>query len=190
MDGTSVDKLVARLGAGDQDALDDLITLVYRELHRIAEQALRNESTTVHTRPTSLINDLYLELQRQGVLQINSQEHFLCIAAYLMRQLLVAQARHRNRAKRGAAHQHVPIDEAPTPACEQDPDTLIALNTALDRLRDMDPLKAQVVELRYFAGLSLELTAEALQLSPATVKRHWGVARLWLFRQLTGDDAE
>lgn len=183
----SVDQLVARLGQGRREDLDSLITLVYAELHRMARGVLQSEDPAERTRPTSLVNQLYLELQRQGTVHASSREHFYCIAAYLMRQILVAQARHRSRAKRVGERVAIPWSEElehhlPIQAGS---DRVLALDAALSRLEALDPVKARVVELRYFADLTIEATAAAMQLSPATVKRHWNVARLWLFRELS-----
>lgn len=187
METPSVDQLVARLGQGRREDLDSLITLVYGELHRMARGVLQAESPTERTRPTSLVNQLYLELQRQGTVQASSKEHFYCIAAYLMRQILVAQARHRSRAKRAGDRAAIPWSEemAGQLPMQAGSDEVLALDTALSRLEEMDPVKARVVELRYFADLTIEGTAAAMGLSPATVKRHWNVARLWLFRELS-----
>lgn len=181
--------LLERLGAGDRPALDDLVALVYRDLHRLAGNLVRGE--TNGTRPTSLVNDLYLELHRQGAIEAENAEHFFHIAGYLMRQILVARARSRAAAKRGAGCQIVPLDQAPPAACawDEDPDTLLALDAALHRLESIDPLKSRIVELRYFSDLSIEETARVLHLSPSTVKRHWSVARLWLFDQLQSSES-
>lgn len=181
-----LEPLLERLGAGDRPALDDLVGLVYRDLHRMAGQILRREDTTARTRPTSLVNDLYLELERQGAVHADNTGHFLQIAGYLMRQILVTRARRRTSLKRGAGHHAVELTQAagtPSP-WDTAPDTLIALDEALAKLEAVDPVKARIVELRFFGDLSVEETARALELSPATVKRHWAVARLWLFDQL------
>lgn len=181
-----IEPLLQRLGAGDRPALDHLIPLVYRDLHRMAGNLIRQESTTSRTRPTSLVNDLYLELERQGAVDADSAEHFFHIAGYLMRQILVARARRRTSQKRGGRQQQVSITQALAVATvwEETPETIIALDAALARLEEVDSLKARIVELRYFGDLSIDATARALGLSPATVKRHWSVARLWLFDQL------
>jgi RNA polymerase sigma-70 factor (ECF subfamily) len=187
-----VNHLVERLGGGDREALDSLMGLVYAELHGMARAVLRSEKPEVRTRPTSLVNQLYLELQGQGRIQATGREHFFCIAAYLMRQILVAQARRRSRGKRGGDAQMVPWSEEIENAIGFDPgaDRVLALDAALTRLEAFDREKARVVELRYFADLSIEATAEAMGLSPATVKRHWSVARLWLARELTNGERE
>lgn len=189
MDASAIDQLVARLGQGRREDLDSLIVLVYDELHRMARGVLQSEDPAERTRPTSLVNLLYVELHRQGAVKASSKEHFYCIAAYLMRQILVSQARRRSRAKRAGERNAVPWSEElenqlPVQA---DSDRVLALDSALSRLEAFDPIKARVVELRYFADLTIEATAAAMGLSPASVKRHWNVARLWLFRELSGE---
>lgn len=188
-----VEKLLSRWGDGDRQALDALVDVAYRELHRTARKLLAGEAPGARTRPTSLVHDLYLELTRQGTLRLADGEHFLRIAAYLMRQILVARARRRGRSKREGGRARVPWSECVErelhvePALEQ----VLAVDAALSRLEEIDPLKARIAELRYFGDLSLEETARALNLSSATVKRHWAVARLWLARnlRLQGDSA-
>jgi RNA polymerase sigma factor (TIGR02999 family) len=188
MDYVVIDRLLDAWGRGDRDSLDQLMGLVYHELHRTASALLRGEATNNRTSPTSLVNSLYLELERQGRLQARDQRHFFAIAAYLMRQILVANARRRCAEKRGANLQLLSLSsEIHEPFAWHDhPETLLALEDALLRLEQLDPLKASIVDLRFFADLSIAATAEALSLSPATVKRQWAVARLWLLQQLSG----
>ncbi len=187
METQAIDQLVARLGNGDRHALDSLMDLVYSELHRMARSVLQSEAPDSRTRPTSLVNQLYIELQRQGAIHASSQEHFFCIAAYLMRQILVSQARYRSRAKRSGQANTIPWNDDLENELPFQPhaDHVLALDAALTRLEAFDPAKARIVELRYFADLSIDDTAAAMGLSPATVKRHWNVARLWLFRELS-----
>lgn len=189
MEASAIDQLVARLGHGRREDLDSLIPLVYDELHRMARGVLQSENPAERTRPTSLVNQLYLELQRQGAVRASSKEHFYCIAAYLMRQILVSQARHRSRAKRAGDRDAIPwSDELESQLPVQGgSDRVLAVDSALSRLEAFDPVKARIVELRYFADLTIEATAAAMDLSPSTVKRHWNVARLWLFRELSGE---
>jgi RNA polymerase sigma factor (TIGR02999 family) len=181
-----MDTLVQRLGEGDRPSLDHLIELVYRDLHRMADRLLKDEPEANQTRPTSLVNDLYLELQRQRVIEAESANHFFHIAGYLMRQILVTRARRRTSQRRGSGARCELLDESMEGASVwiSEPETLLALDQALDRLEAIDPVKARVVELRYFGDLSVDETARALDLSSATVKRHWAVARLWLFDHL------
>lgn len=181
-----MDTLVHRLGEGDRPSLDRLVELVYRDLHRMADRLLKDEPEANQTRPTSLVNDLYLELQRQRVIEAESANHFFHIAGYLMRQILVTRARRRTSQRRGSGAHCLPLEESMDGGSvwASEPETLLALDQALDRLEAIDPVKARVVELRYFGDLSVDETARALDLSAATVKRHWAVARLWLFDHL------
>lgn len=188
MDYAGADHLLEAWGRGDKESLDQLMGLVYHELHRMAAGVLRGESTTNRTRPTSLVNELYMELQRQGRLATQGQKHFFSVAAYLMRQILVQHARKRTSQKRGAGVAAEPLSEMLDGQMnwEEHPERMLALNDALARLAEFDPVKANIVDLRFFADLSIEATAEALDLSPTTVKRHWAVARVWLYEQLQG----
>jgi RNA polymerase sigma factor (TIGR02999 family) len=188
MDYAVAERLLEEWGRGDRESLDRLMGLVYHELHRMAAGVLRGESTTNRTRPTSLVNDLYLELQRQGKLETRGQKHFFSIAAFLMRQILVSHARKRNASKRGPGITVESLSEAIEKGIDwqERPDMVIALNDALAKLEAFDPTKAAIVDLRFFADLSIDATAEALGLSPTTVKRHWTVARVWLYEQLQG----
>lgn len=198
MDYAVAERLLEEWGRGDRESLDRLMGLVYHELHRMAAGVLRGESTTNRTRPTSLVHDLYLELQRQGKLETQGQKHFFSIAAFLMRQILVSHARKRNAAKRGpgitleSLSNESLSNESLSEVIEKGidwqerPDMVIALNDALAKLESFDATKAAIVDLRFFADLSIDATAEALGLSPTTVKRHWAVARVWLYEQLQG----
>ncbi|MBS1826331.1 MAG: RNA polymerase subunit sigma-70 [Acidobacteria bacterium] len=192
MDYGVADRLLEAWGRGERDALDRLMGLVYHELHRTASAILQNEATAFRTRPTSLVHDLFLELSRQGKLNTRGEQHFFAIAAFLMRQILVRNARARLTSKRGAGVKIAALGNesrlaiAPV-SWNDEPERLLALNDALTRLEQIDPLKASIVDLRFFADLSIEATAQSLQLSPATVKRHWALARVWLFEQLNND---
>ncbi len=186
IDQDLVDALVRRLGDGDRPSLDRLIELVYRDLHRMADRLLRDEPEANRTRPTSLVHDLYVELQRQEVIEADGANHFFHIAGYLMRQILVSRARRRATQRRGSGIADLPLMEQAQNRSVWDaqPETLLALDTALDRLEAIEPVKARIVEMRYFGDLSVEETARALGVSTATVKRHWAVARLWLYDHL------
>lgn len=191
MDYQVAERLLAQWGEGDRASLDELVGLVYHELHRMAAGVLRGEATTHRTRPTSLVNELYVELLRQKKLEAKSEEHFFSIAAFLMRQILVGQARKRNSLKRGGGQRVAELTEWLAGGGESvdwgnEPELVMALNDALMRLEEMDPVKASIVDLRFFAGLSMEATAQATGMSVSTVKRHWTVARVWLFEQIKG----
>jgi len=175
--------LLRRWGQGDKAALDSLIPLVYDELRRIAGYHLRLEAPYSTIQATALVHEAYLRLVRDEGRDWNGRTHFFAVASRVIRHVLVDLARERLAQKRGGDAERVPLTGAMAMPAPEDEDVL-RLSEALDGLEQLDPLKARIVELRYFGGLSIEETAETLQISPATVKRHFGVARLWLHRQL------
>lgn len=171
---------------GDSEALDRLLPLVYSELHRQAAAYLRRERIDHTLQATALINEAYLKLVDQKTVEFEDRMHFFAISARLMRQILVDHARTKSREKRGGQDAvHVDIDDAIDVAVDAPSVDLIALDDALRRLALLDKQQEQVVELRYFSGLSLEETADALNISRATAARDWNVARAWLKRELT-----
>jgi RNA polymerase sigma factor (TIGR02999 family) len=184
-DPNEVTQLLLEAQRGDRGALDRLLPLVYAELRRIAASHLRREREGHTLQPTALVHEAYLQLVDERSLQWQNRAHFLGIAAYLMRQLLVAHARRRKASKRAGAHAHVTLDEAVHGDGGAQADVL-ALNEALEALMQKDPQRARIVELRYFGGLSIEETAEVLGVGTATVERGWRTARAWLLRELTG----
>ncbi|MFN9428609.1 MAG: ECF-type sigma factor [Acidobacteriota bacterium] len=188
MDYSVAERLLEEWGRGDRESLDRLMGLVYHELHRVAAGVLRGDSSTFRTRPTSLVNELYLELQRQGRLETQGQKHFFSIAAFLMRQILVSHARKRNSLKRGQGISPESLSVVIDVGIDwhEEPEMVIALNDALAKLEEFDPVKATIVDMRFFADLSIEATAEAMGMSAMSVKRHWAVARVWLYEQLQG----
>lgn len=163
------------------DGVDTLLPIVYEELHALAVAVLSRSRVIDATRTTSLINDVYVRLANRG-LRFRDRNHFLSLAAKAMRCVLLDRARRRSTDKRGGGAKPVELHEDIVPAAEG-PD-LLALNDALLRLAQIDALKAQVVELRFFGGLSVDETAEVAGLSAATVKREWLLAKAWLFREL------
>ena len=168
---------------GDRGALDVLTPLVYRELHKIASRHLRREHEQPTLQPTALINEAYLRMVDQSV-HCNSRAHFFGIAARLMRQILVDCARRRNAAQRGGGAVHVPLDAGQLTSPPNNPTWILELDRALNRLDALDPRKARAVELRHFAGMTLEETASALSVSLATVKRDLLMAETWLKTEL------
>lgn len=185
-DGPAPAELLDRASRGDARAASELMPLVYEELRRLAGGYLRRERHGQTLQATALVHEAYVRLVKPGDRPWTGRTHFLAIAALSMRQVLVDRARRRAAAKRGgAARQRVTLDEAllPAPAGGDGVD-LVALDRALDELAALDPLQARIVELRYFGGMTVEETAEAVHLSPATVKRHWTVARAFLKRAL------
>lgn len=180
----SVTNLLIAWGNGNRDALDKLIPIVHDELRRQASRCLRRERPG-HTLETSdLINEAYLRLVDQKSLLLRNRTHFFGIAARLMRQVLVDHARAKHRLKRGGAGLRVTLTGAKAIASDGEID-LIGLDEALDRLVQIDPQQSRIVELRFFSGLNVEEIAEALGVSPATVKRDWRLAKGWLHREIT-----
>jgi RNA polymerase sigma-70 factor, ECF subfamily len=178
-----VTKLLRAWSDGDAAALDRLIPLVYAELHRRARRYMRRERVGHTLQTTALVHEAYLKLiDAQGV-RWQDRGHFFAIAARVMRRVLVDFARERGFQKRGGAARRVSFDE--TLALGEAPDTdVVALDEALGALAEIDSRKARVVELRFFGGLSIEETAEALEVSPETVRRDWRLAKSWLLRRL------
>jgi RNA polymerase sigma-70 factor (ECF subfamily) len=183
----SPSQLLERVSAGDAQAASRLMPLVYDELRRLAAGYLRRERKGQTLQPTALVHEAYLRLIGPGDHPWAGRTHFLAIAALSMRQVLVDRARRRAAAKRGGDAQRLTLDDtilAARPA--GDAIDLVALDDALTRLEALDPLQARIVELRYFGGLTVEETAAAVELSPATVKRHWTLARAFLKKALDG----
>ena len=181
--------LLEQWGRGDQQALEQLTPLVYNELHRLASQYLRRERLDHTLQSTALVNEAYLKLAGQHSMRWQNRAHFFGIAAQLIRRILVDYARSRYAEKRGSSAPKLSLDEVLESAAARDLD-LIALDDALEDLARIDARQSRVVELRFFAGLSVEETAEILQMSPATVKREWTAAKAWLFRQLRRQAAD
>ncbi|HEY0928975.1 MAG TPA: ECF-type sigma factor [Gemmatimonas sp.] len=164
--------------------LDAALPLVYDELRALAQQYLRRERPDHTLQPTALVNEAYMRLTSQRQVDWGNRAQFFGIAAQMMRRILVNHAEARNADKRGGQLTHVTLDEAVSWSGARDLD-LLELDEALARLADLDPRQARVVELRFFAGLSIEDTATVMSLSPATIKREWTVAKAWLRRELT-----
>jgi len=181
-----VTQLLLGWSTGDPSAGEELMSAVYDELHRQAARAMRRENPEHTLQATALVSEAYLRLIDQRRVQWRNRAHFFGVAAQLMRRILVDHARGRHAAKRGGGVAQLTLghgDAAPNASDEQGVDVLV-LNEALERLAAIDPDQARVVELRYFGGLTIEDTAEALGVSAATVKREWAVARAWLRREL------
>jgi RNA polymerase sigma factor (TIGR02999 family) len=161
---------------------------VYDELRRLAANYLRRERPGQTLQATALVHEAFLRLNAEKNHPWKNRTHFLAIAALSMRQILVQRARARNAAKRGGDPQRITLDEsalAETPQAQTGGVDVLALDAALEQLAALDPQQAKIVELRYFGGLTVEEVAETLEISPATVKRHWTLARAWLQRELT-----
>jgi RNA polymerase sigma factor (TIGR02999 family) len=180
-----ITKLLREWSDGNRSAFDELMPLIYGELHRQAARYLRNERRYHSLQTTALIHEAYVRLVDQTDIQWESRTQFFAIAAQVMRHILVDHARAKHREKRGGESVKVPLEEATILAVDEQDIDLIALDEALNRLEKIDEQQVRVVELRYFSGLSLEETAEALKISRATTARNWNVARAWLHRELT-----
>jgi len=169
---------------GHPEALDALIPLVYRELRRLAHAHLRNERSDHTLQTAALVNEAYLRLVGIERAHWESRTHFFAIAGRLMRQILVDYARRHRAEKRGAGACKLSLEDVPERALEQDLD-VVALDEALEALTNIDPRQAQVVELRFFAGMSLQEISAALGIAPATAQRDWTAARAWLHREMS-----
>lgn len=181
----NVTQLLLDWSNGHQEARDELIPLVYDELRRVASHYLRRERPDHTLQPPALVHEAYLRLVDQTAVRWQSRAHFFGIAANLMRQILVNHALSHNTAKRGGGARKVSLDEAASLVQEHDVD-LVALDEALARLATFDRRQSRIVELRFFGGLTVEETAEVLEISPATVKREWTMAKAWLHCEITG----
>jgi RNA polymerase sigma factor (TIGR02999 family) len=180
-----ITRMLLECSNGKREAWDNLLPLVYDELHRQASRYLRRERQGHTLQTTALINEAYLRLIDQRNVNWESRTHFFAIAAQAMRRILVDYARTTHRKKRGGSDIKVPLEEALLVAADETQVDLIALDEALNKLAERDKQQARVVELRYFSGLSLDETAEAMHISRATVASDWSMAKVWLYRELT-----
>jgi RNA polymerase sigma factor (TIGR02999 family) len=179
----AVSKLLKNWHAGDDQALHEVLPLVYDELRRAAHRYLRNERPDHTLQSTALVHEAYLRLEKQKqAAQFQNREHFLAICAQLMRQILVEYARTRNAAKRDGGCRLTLDDNLAFKTRSVD---MVALDDALKELAKLDQQQCSIVELRFFGGLSIEETAQAMNLSPTTVKRHWATAKIWLHHQIS-----
>lgn len=183
-----VSNLLRAWSEGDQNALERLTPIVYEELHRLARRYMRRERPGQTLQTTALVNEAYLRLVDYKRMQWNDRAHFFAISSQLMRRILVERARRRNL-KRGGGAPHVSLDEEVVMGGNRAADptgNLVALDDALNALAQLDPRKVQVVEMRFFGGLTLEETAEVLKVSAITVRRDLRTAKAWLYRELNG----
>lgn len=184
---TGVTDLLVHWSEGDQEALNKLIPLVYDELHKLASRYLRRERRDHTLQTTAVVHEAYLKLVNQRDANFENRLHFFAVAAQIMRRILVDYARRHHASKRGGDLYKLSLDEALVTSEEKGAD-LLALDEALERLAAIDPRQSRVVELRIFAGLTLEETAQALNISPSTVRREWSMAKAWLHRQIKNND--
>ena len=187
-DGGDVTLLLRAMKNGDESAAEQLLPLVYKELHRLAKAYMRRERPDHTLQPTALINEAYLRLARENV-DWQSRQHFIGFAANVMRHLLVDHARAHNAERRAGELDRVELEEGFMISRERSKE-VIALHDALSTLEQVDPRQAKVVELRYFGGFSVEEIGEILEISPRSVKRHWALARIWLFKHMAEPHAD
>ena len=184
-DSHRVTQLLRDLNHGRAEAMDELIPYVYDELHRRAARYLRHERVNHTLQTTALVHEAYLKLVDQRAVEWKDRGHFYAVAAQAMRRILVDHAKHKNRAKRGGDLPDLQLDSLVENAIVQNKVDIEALDEALSRLAALDPDQERLVELRFFAGLSLEEAAEAMNISRATAAREWQMAKSWLHRELT-----
>lgn len=180
---TEVSELLVKWSGGDQEALNQLMPLVYGELRQLARRYLRQERPDHTLQTTALVHEAYLKLIDQNRHDLQNRMHFFAITAQMMRRILVDYARGHQARRRGGAQFKLSLDEAPEVPDVKSPD-LVMLDDALNELSTMDPQQSRIVELRVFGGLTVEETAEVLKISPRTIKREWSMARAWLHQQM------
>jgi RNA polymerase sigma factor (TIGR02999 family) len=185
--GESITELLTRWNGGDIAARDTLIPLVYDELRRVARRNIARQRGNHTLQATVLVHEAYLRLANRKQAQWQDRTHFFALAAQMMRQILVDHARERNAAKRGGGILTVPLNDDAGAAEALNLD-LISLDAALKRLAELDPRQSQLVDLRFFGGLSIEEAAEVIEVSPATAKREWATARVWLHHAMESGD--
>lgn len=184
-DTEQISQLLQQMQAGDSSAASKLMPLVYDEFRALAERYLQHERKNHTLQPTALVNEAYLKLMDQTRVEWKNRAHFFAVGAQIMRRILVDHARRRSRLKHGGARARVTLDEAVALSPQRDEDVL-SLHEALEKLAALDERQARVVELRFFAGLSVEEVAEVLSVSKRTVEGDWTMARAWLARELAG----
>ena len=179
-----VTRLLVQWSGGDREALDRLVPFIYDELHRIAERQFRRERADNTLQPTALVNELYLRLIKQSGVNWQNRSQFFGIAARIMRQVLVDRARERNATKRGSGNYKLDLTDVGDIPLKAGSLDLLALDEALERLALFDEQHTRIVEMKFFGGLSIEETAEAMGVSSATIKREWALAKAWLFLEM------
>lgn len=186
--GDDITELLLKWSRGDRDALDRLVPIVYDELRRMAHRYIARENRGHTLQTSALVHEAYLKLVDQSRAEWKNRAQFFGVAARIMRRILVDHARARDAWKRGKGTTRLSLDTAPTLAAEADED-IGGLDEALTRLQSFDARQGRVVELRFFGGLTVEEAAEVMEVSPATIKREWALAKAWLFRELGGGGA-
>ena len=183
-DTKDISRLLRAWSDGDQSALNGLTPIVYEELHRLAHHYMERERPGHTLQTTALVNEAYMRLVNYKRMKWQGRAHFFAVAAQVMRRILVDHARTHN-IKRGAGVQHIALDDVAVVSADRTAD-LVALDDAMNALARLDPRKVQIIEMRFFGGLSVDETAEVLKVSPATVRRDWSIAKFWLYRELSG----
>jgi RNA polymerase sigma factor (TIGR02999 family) len=184
---SKITDLLRHLGAGDRSAVDRLFAVVYQELRSLAEQFFRREPEGNTLQPTALVHEAYVKLVDQKAVDWQGRTHFFAVAAQAMRRILVDHARHRGAAKRGGRKRRVLLEEDLVAGGQPD-DELLAVDSALSKLAQLDPRQAQMVELRFFSGLSVTEAARVLGMSKRSAEREWTMVRAWLRRELSESD--
>lgn len=184
---SDVTRILNAIEQGDARAADELLPLVYQELRRLAAQKMSRELPGQTLQATALVHEAYLRLVGSENQNWAGRTHFFCAAAEAMRRILIENARRKKRLKHGGSRKRVTLDDAEF-AVEAPSDDLIALDEALAKLASIDKIKADLVKLRYFAGLTIDQAAELVGISQTTVKRHWRYARAWLYREITNSE--
>jgi RNA polymerase sigma factor (TIGR02999 family) len=184
-----ITRLIAQVRRGNDRASDELFQRVYRELRQLAGRYMRHERSDHTLQPTALVHEAYLRLVDQQDLSFENRAHFFGVAARVMRRVLIDHARAHRAEKRGGDDVKVPLEDAPAMALS-DPEHLLEIDQALERLAELDARQARIVELRFYGGLSVEETAGILGVAPRTIDRDWRIARGWLRRQLSGATPE
>ena len=182
----NITQLLIDLTNGNRAAVDNLLPLIYGELRSLAANYLRRERPEHTLQPTALVHEAYLRLVDQTQVNWQNRAHFFGMAAQMMRRILVDHARAHKAGKRGSGDKKVSLDENIDKAVERSAE-LISLDDALTELAEVDELKSRIIELRYFGGLTVEETAEVLGVTPVTIKRHWRMAKAWLYGKMQGD---
>ena len=183
---TSVTEMLAQLSKGDKNVVKDIFPLIYSELKKLARNYLRQERGNHTLQPTALVHEAYLKLVDHTRMNWQNRAHFIGMAATMMRQILIDHARRHRAGKRGGADENLQLEESIVIVAGEKSMDLVALDDALNELAKFDEFKSRLIELRYFGGLSVEETAEVLEVSPITVKRHWRLAKAWLAEEIHG----
>ena len=184
MNDRPITKMLAELRSDGREGVDELLPMVYAELRRLAGSHFSNERSEHTLQPTALVHEAYMRLIGHNAVEWQSRAHFFGIASHLMREILIEHARNRNRLKRGGEYKtQIALDDAVSFG-DQQPLDIIAVNEALTQLEQLDDQQARVVELKFFGGLTIEEIAEVMKISPATIKREWSSAKLFLYRTL------